>query len=65
MTPLLRAAQAGAFGRLRADEPVLDAQPIMRERLGEEQVPELLGERVVAVVRDGQARRRVTRNVSA
>ena len=54
MTPLLRAAQAGRVRRLRADEPVLDAQPVVRERLGEEQVPELLVERVVAVVRDGQ-----------
>ena len=65
MTPLLRAAQAGALGRLRADEPVLDAQAIVRERLLEEQMAELLVERVVAVVSDRRAGRRATRNVSA
>ena len=52
ITPLFRYAQPGPSWHLVAHEPVLDPQPVLRERLLVEQVAELAVERVVAVVRD-------------
>ena len=51
MTPLLRNAQLGPPGHCFADEPILDAQPVVGKRRLVEQVAELVVELGILVVR--------------